>query len=78
LIRIKLGVALLRIPDHPGIAARLFEIARQDLDVDLIIQSIHEGNTYCFYRDYTILKRSEVATAIAPSSVVTRHQEKQR
>jgi len=34
------------VPDHPGVAARLFgEIARQNLDVDLIIQSIHEGNT---------------------------------
>ena len=39
-------VALLRVPDRPGIAARLFgEIATQDLDVDLIIQSIHEANT---------------------------------
>ena len=34
-------VALLRVPDRPGVAARLFgEIAHQDLDVDLIIQSI--------------------------------------
>jgi aspartate kinase (EC 2.7.2.4) len=32
--------------DRPGVAARLFgEIASQDLDVDLIIQSIHEGNS---------------------------------
>ena len=39
-------VSLLRVPDRPGVAARLFgEIATQDLDVDLIIQSIHEGNT---------------------------------
>lgn len=39
-------VALLRVPDRPGIAARLFgEIASQNLDVDLIIQSIHDGNT---------------------------------
>ncbi|NES80292.1 MAG: aspartate kinase [Moorea sp. SIO2B7] len=39
-------VALLRVPDRPGIAARLFgEIARQNVDVDLIIQSIHEGNS---------------------------------
>ncbi|MCS6814274.1 MAG: aspartate kinase [Cyanobacteria bacterium] len=39
-------VALLRVPDRPGIAARLFsEIARHSLDVDLIIQSIHDGNT---------------------------------
>ena len=39
-------VALLRIPDRPGIAARLFgEIAQQALNVDLIIQSIHDGNS---------------------------------
>lgn len=39
-------VALLRVPDRPGVASRLFgEIARQDLDVDLIIQSIHESNS---------------------------------
>ena len=40
------AVSLLRIPDRPGIAARLFGgIAIQNLNVDLIIQSIHEGNT---------------------------------
>jgi len=39
-------VALLRVPDRPGVAAQLFgEIAQQTIDVDLIIQSIHEGNT---------------------------------
>jgi aspartate kinase len=39
-------VSLLRVPDQPGVAARLFgEIASQNLSVDLIIQSIHEGNT---------------------------------
>lgn len=39
-------VALLRVPDRPGVAARLFgEVSRQNVDVDLIIQSIHEGNT---------------------------------
>ena len=39
-------VALLRVPDFPGVAARLFgEIASNDIDVDLIIQSIHEENT---------------------------------
>ncbi|MBD0389096.1 MAG: aspartate kinase, partial [Nostoc sp. C3-bin3] len=38
-------VALLRVPDKPGVAARLFgEISRQKVDVDLIIQSVHEGN----------------------------------
>jgi aspartate kinase len=39
-------VALLRVPDKPGVAARLFgEISRQNVDVDLIIQSIHDGNS---------------------------------
>jgi aspartate kinase len=39
------AVSLLRVPDRPGIAAKLFGgIAIQQLNVDLIIQSIHEGN----------------------------------
>lgn len=63
-------VALLRVPDCPGVAARLFgEIARQNLDVDLIIQSIHEGNTndIAFTVTRPILKRAlAVAAAIAP------------
>lgn len=64
-------VALLRVPDRPGIAARLFgEIASQDLDVDLIIQSIHEGNTndIAFTVTKHSLNRAEaVASAIAPA-----------
>ncbi len=64
-------VALLRIPDCPGIAARLFgEIAIQNLDVDLIIQSIHEGNTndIAFTVTKNSLNRAEaVAAAIAPA-----------
>lgn len=64
-------VALLRVPDRPGIAARLFgEIARQNLDVDLIIQSIHQGNTndIAFTVATPILKRAEaVAKALAPA-----------
>ncbi|MGQ4647041.1 aspartate kinase [Lyngbya aestuarii] len=63
-------VALLRVPDYPGVAAQLFgEIARQELDVDLIIQSIHESNTndIAFTVNSGILKRAEaVAEAIAP------------
>ncbi len=63
-------IALLRVPDRPGVAARLFgEIARQDVDVDLIIQSIHEGNTndIAFTVMTPILNRAEaVALAIAP------------
>jgi aspartate kinase len=64
-------VALLRVPDRPGIAASLFgEIGDRDIDVDLIIQSIHEGNTndiaFTVARD--IRKRAEaVAEAIAPA-----------
>ncbi len=39
-------VALLQLPDRPGIAATLFgELAQQQLPVDLIIQSINEGHT---------------------------------
>ncbi|MGJ5674535.1 MAG: aspartate kinase [Nostochopsis sp.] len=63
-------VALLRVPDRPGVAASLFgEIARQDVDVDLIIQSIHEGNTndIAFTVMTPILPKAEaVAAAIAP------------
>lgn len=64
-------VALLRIPDRPGVAARLFgEIATQDLDVDLIIQSIHEGNSndIAFTVTKNSLNRAEaVAAAIIPA-----------
>ena len=64
-------VALLRVPDCPGVAARLFgEIAHQDVDVDLIIQSIHEGNTndIAFTVVNRVLQKAEaVADAIAPS-----------
>ena len=63
-------VALLRVPDRPGVAARLFgEIARQNVDVDLIIQSIHEENSndIAFTVVKGILPRAEsVAVAIAP------------
>ncbi|MBW4520559.1 MAG: aspartate kinase [Scytolyngbya sp. HA4215-MV1] len=64
-------IALLRVPDRPGIAARLFgEIASQDLDVDLIIQSIHEGNTNDIA--FTVTKNSAthaeaVASALIPA-----------
>jgi len=64
-------VSLLRVPDRPGVAARLFgEIASQDLDVDLIIQSIHEGNSndIAFTVTKDSLKRAEaVSSAIIPA-----------
>ena len=66
-------IALLRVPDFPGVAASLFgEISRQNIDVDLIIQSIHEGNTNDIA--FTVVNRvlkaaSSVAEAIAPSLV---------
>ncbi|MGB6300052.1 MAG: aspartate kinase, partial [Rivularia sp. (in: cyanobacteria)] len=64
-------VSLLRVPDKPGVAAQLFgEIARQKVDVDLIIQSIHDGNTndIAFTVMSPILKKAEaVASAIAPA-----------
>ena len=64
-------VALLRVPDRPGVAARLFgEIACQNVDVDLIIQSIHEGNSndIAFTVMRSVLNQAEaVASAIAPA-----------
>lgn len=63
-------VALLRVADRPGIAARLFgELAQQNLDVDLIIQSIYEGNTndIAFTVTQDLLNQAEaVATAFGP------------
>ncbi|MDF5718280.1 MAG: aspartate kinase [Rhizonema sp. NSF051] len=63
-------VSLLRVPDKPGVAAKLFgEIARQNIDVDLIIQSIHDGNTndIAFTVISSTLNRAEaIADATAP------------
>lgn len=64
-------IALLRVPDFPGVAASLFnEISGQNIDVDLIIQSIHDGNTndIAFTVVHKVLQQAEaVAEAIAPS-----------
>lgn len=63
-------IALLRVPDRPGIAGQLFgAVAKENVDVDLIIQSIHEGNTndIAFTVDRGMTKRAQaVAEAIAP------------
>lgn len=65
------GVSLLRLPDRPGVAARLFgAIAQQNLDVDLIIQSIHEGNTNDIA--FTVRRNSlHQAVAVADAIVPT-------
>ncbi|MEL6927181.1 MAG: aspartate kinase [Cyanobacteria bacterium J06600_6] len=64
-------IALLRVPDFPGVASNLFgEISSQNIDVDLIIQSIHDGNTndIAFTVANRVLKAaSAVAEAIAPT-----------
>ncbi|NJK41972.1 MAG: aspartate kinase [Acaryochloridaceae cyanobacterium SU_2_1] len=63
-------IALLRVADHPGVAAELFgELAHQNLDVDLIIQSIHEGdsNDIAFTVAQNRCNQAEaVATAFGP------------
>ena len=65
------AVSMLRVPDRPGVAARLFGgIAEQNIDVDLIIQSIHEGNTndIAFTVSKDVLKKATaVAEAILPA-----------
>ncbi|MDY6804121.1 MAG: aspartate kinase [Cyanobacteriota bacterium] len=65
------AVSMLRVPDRPGVAASLFGgIAEQNIDVDLIIQSIHEGNTndIAFTVSKDVLKKATaVAEAILPA-----------
>lgn len=64
-------IALLHVPDRPGIASKLFtEMGKKQVNVDLIIQSIHEGNTndIAFTVDRSIMQRAQsVAEAIAPA-----------
>ncbi|MEB3229085.1 MAG: aspartate kinase, partial [Synechocystis sp.] len=64
-------VALLRVPDRPGVAAKLFrDISQQQVDIDLIIQSIHDGNSndIAFTVVKNLLTKAEAVTAaIAPS-----------
>jgi aspartate kinase len=63
-------VALLRAEDRPGIAAGLFgELSKQHVDVDLIIQSIHDGSTndIAFTVDRASLNQAEaVCIALGP------------
>lgn len=64
-------VALLRVPDRPGVASRLFgDIAKNQLDVDLIIQSIHEGNSndisFTVTRD-SLSRAESVSSAMLPN-----------
>lgn len=64
-------IALLRVPDKPGVAATLFgELAAQALNVDLIIQSIHEGNSNDIaftVHNRSLAQATSVAEHIAPT-----------
>ena len=65
------GISMLRLPDRPGVAAQLFSgIALQNIDVDLIIQSINESNTndIAFTVSKDVLKQAAaVADAMLPA-----------
>jgi aspartate kinase len=60
----------LRVPDRAGIAGKLFSaVAKENIDVDLIIQSIHQGNTndIAFTVNKSLTSRVQaVAEAISP------------
>ncbi|OZH54418.1 aspartate kinase [Hydrocoleum sp. CS-953] len=65
------AISMLHLPDSPGVAAKLFSgIAVQNIDVDLIIQSIHESNTndiaFTVGKD-TLKQAAAVADAILPA-----------
>jgi aspartate kinase len=63
-------IAILRVPDRAGIAGRLFgAVATEEIDVDLIVQSIHEGNAndIAFTVNKQMITRAQaVAEAIVP------------
>ncbi len=63
-------VAILRVPDRAGIAGRLFAaVAKENIDVDLIIQAIGQGNTndISFTVNKSLTSRVQaVAEAISP------------
>jgi aspartate kinase len=64
-------IAILEVPDRAGIAGQLFgTLATENIDVDLIVQSIHEGNTndIAFTVNKQDTKRAQaVAEAISPA-----------
>jgi aspartate kinase len=63
-------IAILQVPDRAGIAGQLFgALAHEHVDVDLIVQSIHEGNTndIAFTVNKQAIERAQaVAEAISP------------
>ena len=63
-------IAMLQVPDRAGIAGQLFgTLATEQIDVDLIVQSIHEGNTndIAFTVNKQATNRAQaVAEAISP------------
>jgi aspartate kinase len=63
-------IAMLQVPDRAGIAGQLFgTVATENVDVDLIVQSIHDGNTndIAFTVNKQMTKRAQaVAEAISP------------
>lgn len=63
-------IAILRVPDRAGIAGQLFSaMATENVDIDLIVQSINEGNTndIAFTVNKQMHKRAQaVAEAVAP------------
>jgi aspartate kinase len=63
-------IAILQVPDRAGIAGQLFgTLATEQIDVDLIVQSIHEGNTndIAFTVNKQATERAQaVAEAISP------------
>ncbi|MFM2304955.1 MAG: hypothetical protein RLZZ135_2367, partial [Cyanobacteriota bacterium] len=63
-------IAILRVPDRAGIAGQFFgAMAHESVDVDLIVQSIHEGNTndIAFTVNQQMTKRVQaVVEAVAP------------
>jgi aspartate kinase len=70
-------IAILQVPDRAGIAGQLFgALAREHVDVDLIVQSIHEGNTndIAFTVNKQAIERAQaVAEAISPVLHDNRH-----